>query len=160
MLNDLALGIIAVALLISLYSDIRYRKIYNVVTIPVFITGFFISGFIYWKGGGWQDVALWLTALVLGVVSGYFFEKGVIWAAGDTKLYLSCLAWLCVLFPPLTITVSLIGAILMLHFLLNIVVRLMKMYTSGVPWLFRLIPNSQYPGAITIALAVGLVVLI
>lgn len=158
MLNHLAIGIIAVSLLISLYSDIRYRKIYNIVTLPVFVTGFFVSGFIYWSGAGWKGVLLWLSAIVLGALTGWVLEKGVVWAAGDTKLYLGCLTWLCVLFHPLTVTISLIAVVLILHFLLNVLVRLMKHYTIGIPWLFRLIPRSQYPGAITIALAVLLVV--
>ena len=159
MLNYLAMGIIGLTLLVSLYSDIRYRKIYNVVTIPVFIMGFFVSGFMYWYREGWKGVVLWLTALVIAGLCGWIFERGAIWAAGDTKLYLSCLTWLYVVYHSVIVTGLIIGAILMLHFLLNIVARLMK-YTFRIPRLFRLIPNGQYPGAITITLAVLLVVVI
>ena len=156
----LAMGIIGVVLLISLYSDIRYRKIYNKVTFPVFITGFFISlsySFLY---GKWMGLGKWFFGFMIGVVCSWAFEKGALWAAGDSKLFLACLLWLMLFVHPLIASAALAGAVLFLHFGLNVVLRLMKFYTVRITWFNKRLPKGQYPGAITIALAVLLVVVI
>jgi len=80
MLSD---AVLITILLISLYTDIKYRKIHNSVLLPAVLLGFLINGYEQ----GWQQ-GFWFTGKGLLVGVGVFlipfFFGGL--GAGDVKL--------------------------------------------------------------------------
>jgi prepilin peptidase CpaA len=85
------LGGLAIALIFSVYSDIRYRLIYNKVTIPIAL-----AAPVYWVATGQtglpdigMHIATGLAALALFAV---FFAIGMM-GGGDVKLFAALSLW-------------------------------------------------------------------
>jgi prepilin peptidase CpaA len=84
-------GALAIALLFCVYSDIRYRKIYNKVTLPIAL-----AAPLYWFATGtWglQDVGIHIAVgagvfLFFAVTSSFGFMGG-----GDVKLFSVLALW-------------------------------------------------------------------
>jgi prepilin peptidase CpaA len=85
------LGALAIALLVSTYTDIRYRKIYNVVTLPIAL-----GAPLYWLATGdygWQAIGMHFF------VGACAFAFCIIWfnlgwmGGGDLKLYTALALW-------------------------------------------------------------------
>ena len=85
------LGGLAIGLMISVYSDIRYRLIYNKVTLPIAL-----AAPLFWFATGqfgWSDIGMHL--LVGGcvfTVFAVFFAVGMM-GAGDVKLFTAFALW-------------------------------------------------------------------
>lgn len=85
------IGALAIALLYCVYSDIRYRKIYNKVTLPIALTAP-----LYWYATGtWslQDIGIHIAVgaavfLFFAVTSSFGFMGG-----GDVKLFSVLALW-------------------------------------------------------------------
>ncbi len=103
------LGALAIALLYCIYSDIRYRKIYNKVTLPIAL-----AAPLYWYATGtWglHDIGMHLATglavfVFFAICSSFGFMGG-----GDVKLFAVLALW----FPwtemgSLLIYASLLGA--------------------------------------------------
>lgn len=76
-------------LIISVYTDIKYRKIKNFITYPLIISGL-MAGFLHAGTGGFLNALVgMLTAGVIFMVIPGFFSGG-----GDIKLAAGCGAWL------------------------------------------------------------------
>lgn len=76
---------------ISVYTDLKTRKILNKITYPSIILGFLLQPFLYWMSGlnGWTGLLQSLYGFLLGF--GFFFifyliGKGKNMGAGDVKL--------------------------------------------------------------------------
>ncbi len=85
------LGALAIGLLVSMYTDIRYRKIYNVVTLPMAL-----GAPLYWFATGdygWHAIGMHLF------VAACAFTFCLLWFAlgwmggGDLKLYTALALW-------------------------------------------------------------------
>jgi Flp pilus assembly protein protease CpaA len=83
-------------LIISVYTDIKYRKIKNHITYPMIISGL-LAGYFYNGLGGLADsfTGMLTAGLIFTVVPG-FFSGG-----GDIKLAAGCGAWLGSFYPTL-----------------------------------------------------------
>jgi prepilin peptidase CpaA len=85
------LGALAIALLFCVYSDIRFRKIFNKVTLPIALTAP-----LYWYATGtWglQDVGIHLaTGAAVFVLFALFHRFGMM-GAGDVKLFSALALW-------------------------------------------------------------------
>jgi Flp pilus assembly protein protease CpaA len=73
------LTVVLIAVVISVYTDLRWRKIKNYVTIPLFL-----FGIAYWsiEGGALKAIE---SALVGGLI-GFLILRGAERGAGDIKL--------------------------------------------------------------------------
>lgn len=83
-LDYLLIAATVVLLLISVYTDVRYRKIYNAVTVPFAVLGLALN--IYARG--WGGILFSLEGIALGLA--LFFASaflGRILGAGDCKLF-------------------------------------------------------------------------
>lgn len=85
------LGGLAIALLVSVYTDLRYRLIFNKITLPVAL-----AAPLYWYATGdygWQAVGIHLlTAAVVFVVFTIFFHFRMM-GGGDVKLFSALALW-------------------------------------------------------------------
>ncbi len=85
------LGGLAIGLLISVYTDVRYRMIYNKVTLPIAL-----AAPIYWYATG--DLAGWsipihlVTAIGVFAFFALFFSFGMM-GGGDVKLFAALALW-------------------------------------------------------------------
>lgn len=103
------LGGLAIGLLVSIYSDIRYRLIYNMVTGPIALGAplyWLATGTFSWPGIGYYLAAATATFLFFAL----FFRFGMM-GGGDVKLFGAVALW----FPPGTVmqfvfNASLLGA--------------------------------------------------
>ncbi|NCC24999.1 MAG: prepilin peptidase [Deltaproteobacteria bacterium] len=75
-------GLLALTLAVSVYTDIRYGKVFNVIVLPGMLFGL-VSGMVV---GGWPD--LWASCLGLLVGGGLLFLPFLfgIMGGGDVKL--------------------------------------------------------------------------
>jgi prepilin peptidase CpaA len=83
-LQHILTALTALLLLISVYTDVRYRKILNAVTVPFAAAGLVLSV----VARGWWGVAFSLEGIALGLA--VFFASaflGRILGAGDCKLF-------------------------------------------------------------------------
>jgi prepilin peptidase CpaA len=85
------LGGLAIGLLISVYSDIKYRLIYNYVTLPIAL-----AAPLFWYATGtygiW-DVAIHLaTGACVFAFFAFFFSVGMM-GGGDVKLFSAIALW-------------------------------------------------------------------
>jgi len=69
-------------LLICLYTDIRFKKIYNAVTFPAIIAAVILNLYLYGLKGGFESIKGLLTGIALLFVP--FVMGGI--GAGDVKL--------------------------------------------------------------------------
>jgi prepilin peptidase CpaA len=85
------LGSLAIGLIVSMYTDVRYRKIYNVVTLPMAL-----AAPLYWFATGdygLQAIGLHLlTALCAFIFCLLWFSLGWM-GGGDLKLYTALALW-------------------------------------------------------------------
>ena len=109
------LGGLAIGLLVSIYSDIRHRLIYNSVTVSIAL-----SAPLYWLATGtfgWPEIAYYLGAGILTFLFfALFFHFGMM-GGGDVKLFGAVALW----FPPLVVlkflfNASLLGALVTIIF--------------------------------------------
>jgi prepilin peptidase CpaA len=109
------LGGLAIGLLVSIYSDIRHRLIYNWVTGPIAL-----AAPLYWLATGtfgWPEIGYYLAAgLATFLFFALFFQFGMM-GGGDVKLFAAVALW----FPPLVVmkfvfNASLLGALVTIIF--------------------------------------------
>lgn len=85
------LGGLAIGLLVSVYTDIRYRMIYNYVTLPIAL-----AAPLYWYATGdigWWSIALHVaTAVAVFAFFALFFSFGMM-GGGDVKLFAALALW-------------------------------------------------------------------
>lgn len=85
------LGGLAIALLVSMYTDVRYRKIYNMVTLPMAL-----AAPLYWFATGdygWHTIGIHLlTAISAFLFCLLWFSLGWM-GGGDLKLYTALALW-------------------------------------------------------------------
>jgi prepilin peptidase CpaA len=85
------LGGLAIALLISIYTDIKYRLIYNNITLAIAITAP-----LYWYAtGGFTLIATGVHLLTAAIVFAFFaiaFRFGAM-GGGDVKLFAALALW-------------------------------------------------------------------
>lgn len=124
-LNYALLGALAIALLFCVYSDIRFRKIYNKITLPIAL-----AAPLYWYATntlGWQDVgphiATGAAIFIFFAICNHFGFMG----GGDVKLFAVLALW----FPwtdmaALLIYASLLGAVVTVVFAVSHRVRKQK----------------------------------
>ncbi len=81
---------IAAYTLITAWTDMRYRKVYNYVTMPMWISGWLYQGFF----NGWEGILTGLQGFAIGF--GLFFTLWMIGSAGggDVKLLGALSVWL------------------------------------------------------------------
>lgn len=75
-------GILVSLYAVSMYTDIKYKKIKNVVTMPAIAVGIFLLSF---QHGLFHGIRLFVIGLMLGLL----LEVFRIWASGDTKLFVA-----------------------------------------------------------------------
>ncbi|MFF0828864.1 prepilin peptidase [Brevibacillus sp. NPDC003359] len=68
--------------IIAIYTDVKFRKIKNWLTLPLILLGFI--GSVY-QNGLWSTVVFTIALVVLSIICMMI----PIWAAGDTKLYIA-----------------------------------------------------------------------
>lgn len=110
------LGALAIALLVSIYTDIRYRLIYNKVTIAVAL-----GAPVYWLASGsfnLPDIGIHLLTATL--TFGFFavaFHFGAM-GGGDVKLFAALALWFhWIEVIRLILYASIIGALVTIIFL-------------------------------------------
>lgn len=81
--------VVALVVLISLYTDLRYRKIFNIILFPTFLIAL-VYGF-YWSGLGGLFFSIQGATLGLGLLFIPFLLGGM--GAGDVKLLAVIGAW-------------------------------------------------------------------
>ncbi len=85
------LGGLAIGLMISVYSDIKYRLIYNKVTLPIAL-----AAPMYWYATGqlnWVDIGFHLLiGVVVFAVFSLFFALRMM-GGGDVKLFAAFALW-------------------------------------------------------------------
>lgn len=85
------LGGLAIALFVSIYTDFRYRKIYNVVTLPIAL-----AAPLYWFAtDNYSLAAIGIHIIVVTVAFGFcalWFRIGWM-GGGDVKLYCALALW-------------------------------------------------------------------
>lgn len=85
------LGGLAIAMLVSMYTDLRSRKIYNIVTLPLALA----APLYWWATGdyGWHAIGIHL------LVAACAFAFCLLWfslgwmGGGDLKLYTALALW-------------------------------------------------------------------
>lgn len=86
------LGGLAIGLLVSIYSDIRHRLIYNWVTAPIAL-----AAPLYWLAVGnfgWPAIGIYLaTGAATFLLFALFFRFGMM-GGGDVKLFAAVALWL------------------------------------------------------------------
>lgn len=87
------MAVLGPTLLFSCYSDWRWRKIKNVVTVPLLFSGWLVSLFVSGTQGLWSSLTGSFLCAALGAMGGSI-------GMGDVKLLLGVGAWLP---PPLRI---------------------------------------------------------
>ncbi|MCC6479086.1 prepilin peptidase [Sphingorhabdus sp.] len=109
------LGGLAIGLLVSIYSDIRHRLIYNLVTGSIAL-----AAPLYWIATGtfgWPQIGIYLaTGAATFLFFALFFRFGMM-GGGDVKLFGAVALW----FPPLVVikfvfNASLLGALVTIIF--------------------------------------------
>jgi prepilin peptidase CpaA len=85
------LGGLAIGLIFSVYSDIRYRLIYNKVTLPMAL-----AAPLYWAATGqwgWTEIGMHLlVGACVFALFAVFFAIGMM-GAGDVKLFAAFALW-------------------------------------------------------------------
>ena len=81
----MTIGLVAVALIIGTYTDIRYGKIYNWTTLPTILLGLGLNTY----GHGWEGLLLSAGGAVLVMALFLFFGPLVGIGGGDIKLLMA-----------------------------------------------------------------------
>lgn len=81
-MEQIALFLFAFLYVPTIYTDIRYRKIKNYITLPVIAMALTL---IAWQHGVLTSVSFFAISLVLGLLP----ELTKIWGTGDTKLFVA-----------------------------------------------------------------------
>jgi prepilin peptidase CpaA len=110
------LGALAIGLLVSIYTDIRYRLIYNKVTIAIAL-----GAPLYWVAtGGFTAPEIGIHLLTAAVTFVFFtvaFHFGAM-GGGDVKLFAALALWFhWIQVIQLILLASLIGALVTIIFL-------------------------------------------
>lgn len=111
-----ALAGLAIGLIISIYTDIRYRKIYNVVTL-----GIALVAPIYWYAVGdlgWTNIGIHL-AICAGtfIFFAIIFQLGMM-GGGDVKLFAALALWFdWIATLQMVLWATLIGAVVTIFFM-------------------------------------------
>lgn len=109
------LGGLAIALLVSIYTDVRYRLIYNSVTAAIAL-----AAPLFWFATGtftWPEVGYYLaTGFATFALFAVFFALGMM-GGGDVKLFAAIALW----FPVMQainfiVNASLLGAVITILF--------------------------------------------
>jgi Flp pilus assembly protein protease CpaA len=128
---------------ICLYTDIKQRRIPNIVTFPMFLIGLGLTCYEMLQTDGINGVILTMCSLFIGaVICEKLLIRKKFWAHGDAKLFLAAAAW----FPPITGILAILGLYIFFHFAYAMLYRLLKKRN-------RLIP-AKFPGSILIVVAV------
>ncbi|NJM51146.1 MAG: peptidase [Sphingomonadales bacterium] len=101
------LGGLAIALLFTIYSDIRHRKIYNIVTLAIALGApifWFVSGQLTWQFAAIQVATALITFGIFSIFFALNWMKG-----GDIKLFSSLALWFV---PTKFITLVLVASVL------------------------------------------------
>ena len=111
------LGGLAIALLVSIYTDIRYRLIYNIITL-----GIALSAPLFWLATGGFSVSEIGIHLVTATVTLTFFATAFHFGAmggGDVKLFSALALWFhWIEVIRLILYASIIGALVTIIFLI------------------------------------------
>ncbi len=90
-LTYVTLGALAIALMISIYTDIRYRLIFNKITLPIAI-----AAPLYWYAtGGFTPYEIGIHLLTAALTLIFFaiaFRFGAM-GGGDVKLFAALALW-------------------------------------------------------------------
>lgn len=152
-------AVVGLILIVSVTTDIRNRHISNVVTLPSIAAGLIAMMLMTLVQG--RPLLLVSFVLMFLCSAGFclILEKGNVWAAGDSKLFLAVTVWINGMVPPLWGTSLLIGWTAIIH------TGMYGIRTVYVWWFMlkncrRLSRSWHYPGSITIALASGVTLLL
>lgn len=96
-------------LALAVRSDLRHRRIPNAVTFPAIVTGMMVMAGFAWSQHRWETFMGYVAALVLAAFFGMGMERGGVWSAGDSKLFLALAVWIDGAVPPFVGTGMLIG---------------------------------------------------
>lgn len=113
----LTLGGLAIALLVSIYTDIKYRLIFNKITLPIAL----VAPIFWYATGGFSLPEIGMHLLTAALTFGFFaiaFHFGAM-GGGDVKLFAALALWFHwdeVL--RLVFYASLIGAVVTIIFLI------------------------------------------
>jgi prepilin peptidase CpaA len=116
LLTYVLLGGLAIGLLVSAYTDIRYRLILNAVTLPIAL-----AAPLYWYANGEFTLGAIATHLAIAagvfVLFAIFFRFGAM-GGGDVKLFSALALWFdWVWVMRLLFVASLLGALVTIIFL-------------------------------------------
>jgi len=82
MISMVAIIMLLVLYTVSIYTDIKYKLIKNIVTMPTILVGIFLLSY---QHGLFNGIRLFGIGLILGLL----LEMFRIWASGDTKLFVA-----------------------------------------------------------------------
>lgn len=159
-------GIVGLILAISICFDVRQRRIPNVVTLPAIVVGVSVMAVSAWFRHRPETLMAYFFALTLAVIFCMGMERGGIWAAGDSKLFLAILSWIAVVVPPIEAVGLMMGLTALLHIGIVMIRRCSRSRHDRRSWwmawalLLPLGQASQYPGAVLIAVASLLIFLL
>jgi prepilin peptidase CpaA len=135
--NTLAFAAAIVAVSLAVYTDLRWRKIFNIVTVPAAAVGIVLNTF----GGGWYGLLSSFAGLVIGIAVFIipFALRGM--GGGDVKL-MGALGALLGAYAIVNVAIytALVGGVLALvvavhnHQLGNTVERVLIMLRRLVPF--------------------------
>lgn len=155
----LSWGVLCSVLSISVITDLRYRRILNIVTLPAMAVGLLVLGWVAVRFPRFEMTMSCIAALFLSLGFCILMERGSVWAAGDSKLFLTVTVWMVGFSPPLVGIALLIGFSALIHVGGFVVQRLRVWWRIPRVWgivRFQPLPSGpawQYPGSITIAAA-------
>ncbi|MFC4291747.1 prepilin peptidase [Sphingorhabdus arenilitoris] len=109
------LGGLAIALMFTIYSDIRHRKIYNFVTLAIVLAApvyWYASGQLGWQFAGMQIATAIVTFGIFSIFFALNWMKG-----GDVKLFSALALWFSLTkFITLVLVASVLGLFVTIFF--------------------------------------------
>lgn len=153
MMFYIAIGVVSLVLLLSLFSDIKSFRIRNIVTLPTALIGLILNFFMF----PWLSVVLFFVVL-LGV--GIIGEILNLWKTGDTKLILATGIWSSFIIgsPKLLFALGFYLTFIVLHMIIGHLFGLKKYKFNIKNYLLSLKTGinesyGRFSGAITITIA-------
>ncbi|WP_380025118.1 prepilin peptidase [Effusibacillus consociatus] len=142
----------------SIVTDLQERRIPNLITLPPMAAGLWIVVMMASFQHHFEYLAMYAAAFLVAVGFCFLMEKGKVWSAGDSKLFLVAIVWINgVVFPPWGTTL-LIGSTLLIHAGMTLLPRinertLFRFWQTAFFQQGSSTRKCQYPGSLCIAAA-------